>query len=105
VDLARLFAIEAGSTATNTVTRLHLAAPRSDLSEAGSRELIAAFEHISLLRLRHQYAQFKRGEQPTNHLQVDRLSTLERRELKESFRAIEKIQRSATSLYGTSMMA
>jgi CBS domain-containing protein len=105
VDLARLFALEAGSPETNTFTRLHLAAPRSDLSASGARELSAAFEHISLLRLRHQYSQIQRGEQPDNLLPIAPLSKLERRKLKESLRAVEGIQRSVASLFSTSLIS
>jgi CBS domain-containing protein len=105
VDLARLFALEAACAETNTITRLRLSAPRSDLSDTGANQLEAAFEYISMLRLRHQYAQYERGETPTNHLQISKLSTIERRELKESFRAIESIQRSANSLFGAAWMS
>ncbi len=104
VDLARLFALEAECAETNTITRLHLSAPRSNLSDTGASQLEAAFEFISMLRLRHQYTQYERGETPTNFLQVSTLSTLERRELKESFRAIESIQQSAGSLFGSAWM-
>jgi CBS domain-containing protein len=102
VDLARLFALEAGCSATNTITRLHLSVPRSDLSEVGADELEAAFERISLLRLRHQYHQIQRGEEPTNLVPVSSLTTLERRQLKTALRAIQEIQQSAASLFGTS---
>lgn len=105
VDLARLFALEAGNPETNTLTRLHLAPPRSDLSQSGARELANAFEHISMLRLRHQYAQIQRGEQPTNLLPIAPLSKLERRKLKESLRAIENIQRSVASLFSTALIS
>jgi CBS domain-containing protein len=102
VDLARLYAIEAGCVATNTLSRLHLAMPRSSLSEKGADELAVAFEHISLLRLRHQYAQMEQGETPDNLIPISQLSALERKELKEAFRAIENIQQGAAASFGTS---
>lgn len=102
VDLARLFALEAGCTATNTITRLHLSAPRSDLSEVGADELEQAFERISLFRLRHQYRQIQQGQTPTNLVPLNSLSTLERRQLKAAFRAIQEVQRSAAALFSTS---
>lgn len=101
VDLARLFAIAAGLSDTNTLTRLKKAAQRSDLSDEGSDELAAAFELISQIRLRHQYAQLQRDETPTNLVEVETLSPYERRELKEALRAVGRIQRSVETLFGT----
>ncbi len=101
VDLARLFALEAGSAEVNTLARLRLAAGRSSLSETGAEELIAAFETINLLRLRHQYRQIQSGEQPTNQMPVSRLSKLEQQELKRAFRSVAHIQRSVEFSFQT----
>ncbi len=102
VDLARLFALEAGCASTNTQARLRLAAPHSSLSQAGSEELIAAYELINLLRLRHQYRQIRHHDQPTNYVALSELSGLERRDLKESLLAIERAQRGAENTFHTS---
>ncbi len=102
VDLARLYAIEAGCAATNTMARLHLSVPRSSLSDKGGKQLEEAFEHISLLRLRHQYALMDRGEEPNNLVPVSQLSAVERRDLKDAFRAIEGMQQGAAASFGTS---
>ncbi len=101
VDLARLFALEAGSAEVNTLARLRLAAGRSSLSETGAEELIAAFETITLLRLQHQYRQIQSGEQPTNQMPVSRLSKLEQQELKRAFRSVARIQRSVEFSFQT----
>ena len=101
VDLARLFALEAGSAEVNTLARLRLAAGRSSLSETGAEELIAAFETINLLRLHHQYRQIQSGEQPTNQVPVSRLSKLEQQELKRAFRSVAHIQRSVEFSFQT----
>jgi CBS domain-containing protein len=105
VDLARLFALAAGSAETNTIARLRVSAPHSDLSEQGAEELQAAFEFLSMLRLRHQYGQIEQGLQPTNLVPVASLSSLERRDLKGAMRAIGSIQRSVSSMFGTGLMA
>lgn len=104
VDLARLFSLAAGRAETNTITRLQISVAPTDLSELGAEELIAAFEFLSLLRLRHQYSQFQQGIPTTNMVPVSLLSILERRELKQSLRAIANIQQSASSLFGTSFV-
>lgn len=94
VDLARLYCIQTGCVETNTPARLRASSARSGLSETGAEELIAAFELISLLRLRYQYQQIRAGKEPQNHVPVSWLSALERRELKEVLWAVERIQQS-----------
>ncbi|GAB4427740.1 MAG: DUF294 nucleotidyltransferase-like domain-containing protein [Chloroflexi bacterium OHK40] len=105
VDLARLFALEAGRTETSTVARLRAAWPEASLSEGEAEALVSAFELISLLRLRHQRAQLERGEQPTNLVVFPRLSPLEQRELKESLQAIARVQRGLATAYQTGRIA
>lgn len=104
VDIARLFAIAADCADTNTISRLHLAAANNGMSREGAEELSAAFELISLLRLRHQYQQYTQGEQPTNQVEIASLTPLERRELKESLRAVGRMQRSVDNLFGSHWM-
>lgn len=105
VDLARLFALEAGCTATNTLSRLRLSAGKSTLSTTGAEELVAAFELISLLRLRHQYQQLQRGEPSDNAIHYAQLSPLEQRELKEALHAIARMQRSVAFAFQTDQIA
>lgn len=105
VDIARLFSIAAGGTDTSTPARLRFAATRTRLSKEGAEELEAAFDLISLLRLRHQYSMYERGEQPTNHARVAALSAFERRELKDALRVVGRMQRSVQSMFGTAWIA
>lgn len=101
VDLARLFALETGCTATNTLTRLRMSTASDHLSNSGAEELAAAFELISLLRLRHQYQQIQRGAQPTNYLPFSELTALEQRELKEALHTVARMQRSVAFTFQT----
>jgi Predicted signal-transduction protein containing cAMP-binding and CBS domains len=105
VDLARLFALEAGVPDTNTIARLRKAANHSSLGETSAEELIAAFELIGLLRLRWQYQQLCQGLEPGNQVEVDKLTPLERRELKEALRAVAVVQRAVAVTYHTSLLA
>lgn len=105
VDLARLYALEAGCAETNTLARLRTSTGQRSLSQSNAEELSAAFELISLLRLRHQYQQVQRGEQPTNLVPVSNLSKLEQRDLKDAFRAIASIQRSVEQMFQTDLFA
>lgn len=105
VDLARLFALEAGCSETNTIARLRAAWPEASLSEEEAEALIQAFELLSLLRLRHQRAQIDQGLAPTNLVVVSRLSPRERRELKESLQAVGRIQRGLAAEYQTGRLS
>lgn len=105
VDLARIFALEAGRSETGTVARLRSSWDQSSLGEIEAERLIHAFELISQLRLRHQYAQISRGEAPTNSVVFTQLSPLEQRELKESFQAISRAQRALAMVFQTDRLA
>lgn len=103
VNIARLYALESGCRQTNTLQRLRGCIDSTSLSKAGAAELIAAFELISQLRLRHQYYQIKQGKPPDNQIPVHWLSALERRELKESLWAIARIQRNIELSFQTNV--
>ncbi|MFN8472433.1 MAG: DUF294 nucleotidyltransferase-like domain-containing protein [Anaerolineae bacterium] len=105
VDLARLFALESGSAATNTLLRIRLAAASGLVSETGGEDLAAAFELLSLQRLRHQIAQIERGEQPNNVISISELTPLERRQIKDALRVVETVQRSVALKYRTVLIA
>ncbi len=105
VDLARLFALEAGRSETSTRARLRSSWPEASLSEGEAEGLMHAFELLSLLRLRHQLTQLDRGESLTNHVFFPALSVVERRELKESLQLIARIQRGLGAAYQTGRIA
>jgi CBS domain-containing protein len=95
VDLARLFALEAGCTETATVARLRHAWPHSSIGESEAERLIAAFELLSRLRLSNQLELIERSEEPNNVIVYPNLGPYEQRELKESLQAIAAMQRAA----------
>jgi CBS domain-containing protein len=88
VDLARLFALEAGLPETNTLARLRLADGRSTIDTVTS-DLAEAFEYLQEVRLRHQAARRGAGEVPDNYVALSDLSALEYRWLKDVFRLIQ----------------
>lgn len=104
VNLARLFALESGCTHTNTIARLRQAGGNSSLSRADAEELIAAFELLSLLRLRHQYSQHQHEQPMTNHISMVQLSSLERRELKEALQVVQRLQENIELAFQTPML-
>ncbi|NJP06859.1 MAG: cyclic nucleotide-binding/CBS domain-containing protein [Chloroflexaceae bacterium] len=100
VDLGRIFALEAGCAATNTITRLQLSTADGHLSESGAQSLIAGFELVSRLRTAHQYEQLRHGETPDNQVSLSALSAWERRELKEALVTVGDMQQSIAASLG-----
>ena len=100
VDAARLLALAHGVPATGTRERLLQGGQAARVPEAEVRAWVAAFEHLQLLRLRWQVA----DEPPAdvvaaatalahaNRVDVRRLHAIDRRVLKEAFRAARSLQ-------------
>lgn len=92
VDLARVYALEAGIEEANTRERLNLAREAGKVSEAGARDLIDAFDLISTTRLRHQAEQIRNGQKPDNFMPPSLLSDLERSHLRDAFVVVKTLQ-------------
>jgi CBS domain-containing protein len=92
VDIARVHALAAGSTALGTIDRLRDAAARRVLSAAGAGELADAFELSASIRASHQVRQLQRGVPPDNYLRPDELTEYELRRLKRAYRIIRRHQ-------------
>jgi CBS domain-containing protein len=91
VNAARIFAIDAGVTLTNTADRL-TALPAPERDPAIFQDLQEAFEFFTLLRLERQLHQVRDGEVLSNHIAPDSLTQLQRSLLKESFRTAVRAQ-------------
>jgi CBS domain-containing protein len=86
VDLARVFALEAGVPETNTLVRLRLAAARGlDVAP----DLAESFEFLQQVRLRHQVRRLRVGAEPDNLVPLSELTELERRWLRDLFRLLD----------------
>lgn len=105
VDLARVYALEAGFDGTNTLARLYAAGGNSSLSTTDAEELSAAFELISLLRLRYQATHLKQNQTPTNLTSISWLTPLERRELKDALRVVGRMQQEMAWTFQTGQLA
>ena len=97
VDLARWAGMAAGVTSASTTERLRAAADAGTLGAADAHTLEDAFELISSLRLRHQVAQLRAGEEPDDYVDPAVLSPLMRSHLREAFRAVAAIQKHVAS--------
>ena len=92
VDLARVYALAAGTPEVNTRARLRAAARAGQLSAEGASNLRDALEFIEHVRLRHQGRQVRAGEQPDNFVPPRELSSFEKRHLKDAFRIVGSMQ-------------
>jgi CBS domain-containing protein len=92
VNAARLLALDAGIEATNTVDRLWAPPSLTYLDDVLRRDLLEAFELLTLLRLEHQLQQSRAGQPLSNYVNPGSLTQLQRSLLKESFRTITRAQ-------------
>jgi CBS domain-containing protein len=93
VDLARLFSVQARSTAKATLERLAAAEASGVLAAETRRALDEAFRVVLEARLSHQMAQVETGMQPDNALDPSTLGRIDRTRLKDALRVISEVQR------------
>jgi CBS domain-containing protein len=105
VDLARLYAIEAGAVPPGTLDRLRIASQGGSLGMIGAQKLAAAFELLNQLRLRYQYERISHGESPSNLVPVDWLSAAEKRQLTDALRAADYVQHCVAISFQTAWLA
>ena len=99
VDLARVYALAAGSEAVNTLDRLEVVAEGGEVSSDGARDLRDALEFISDLRIEHQARQIRVGEKPDNFMTPDDLSHFERNQLKDAFSVVRTMENVLSQRY------
>ncbi|MCB1907489.1 MAG: cyclic nucleotide-binding/CBS domain-containing protein [Rhodocyclaceae bacterium] len=105
VDLARVQALAAGITEVGTVRRLHACVAGHVLSEESASELEEAHEFLGLLRIRHQVEQIREGQPPDNFVDPERLTSLERKHLKDVFAVVGDMQRTLAVRYSAGGVA
>lgn len=99
VDLARIYALQEGIEATNTLERLKAVAGTKSLTKSSARNLIDAFEFLGYLRLSHQANLLQAGKKPDNYLPPKAISRLEREHLKDAFKVIKELQNNRQVTY------
>jgi CBS domain-containing protein len=92
VNIARLFALEAGITQTSTLERLAALADLHPTVREFGAEISWAFEHLSSLRIRRQCLLLDEGKAPDNHIDPRGLTPHGRRQLKNACRLIGRVQ-------------
>ena len=99
VELARVLALSAGSPAVNTRARLEVARKSGIVGAERADDLRDAFEFISYVRLRHQAAQLRRGEEPDSFVAPHDLSSFDKRHLREAFAIVRAAQSALANRY------
>jgi CBS domain-containing protein len=98
--LARWSGLAAGVSAASTRARIKASLEAGTLSSDEAANLRDAYELFSALRMEHQVAQLRAGEQPDNLIHPKRLAPLARSSLKEAFRAVARVQRGVAAGLG-----
>jgi len=92
VDLARVYALDAGREEVNTRERILAAKEAGSLSRSGADDLVDAYDTIARVRLEHQAKQVRRGARPHNFMAPSSLSALERGHLRDAFGVVKSLQ-------------
>jgi len=92
VDVARLYALAHGVSATGTRLRFEALGPLLKVAPNESQAWVAAFEFLQMLRLRVQIAQPDAPADKANQVELSTLNDIDRRMLKESFRVARRLQ-------------
>jgi CBS domain-containing protein len=92
VDAIRLFALEKGVKETSTSGRIQALKDKHTIVKEYADGLEQTLEFITLLRIHHQFEQIKSGAKPDNFVNPNKLSTLEKKTLKEAFHLISRVQ-------------
>lgn len=92
VQLARVHALRAGSSALATRARIDVAESEGHLDADLAADLRSAWELMSYRRLRHQVEQVRAGEQPDNRIAPSQLTERQRRHLKDAFGIVAAAQ-------------
>jgi CBS domain-containing protein len=93
VSMARWAALGVGSTELQTVKRLRDASGSAILPTAQADRLIEVFEILQRMRLRHHLHRLRHGQQPTDLIDRDDLSPIERSMIGQAVREINTIAR------------
>ncbi len=93
VSIARWAALGVGSTELQTVKRLRDASGSPILLSAEADRLIEVFEILQRLRLRHHLNRLRNGQQPSDLIDRDQLSPIERSMIGQAVREINAIAR------------
>jgi len=100
--LARWSGLAAGVTTASTSARLDAAEAAGTLAPSDAAVLREAFAFMSALRMEHQVARLRAGQEPDDLIAPSQLTPLSRRSLKDAFRTVARVQRGIALQLGLS---
>jgi CBS domain-containing protein len=100
-SLGRWVAMVTGDATGTTPQRLLRGVDAGLLGQTEAQALAGAFEHVYEVLLRREADAVRAGETPDEYLDPRHLDPLERRHLRESFRAIDHVQSRLTSQWSS----
>lgn len=104
VDVIRVHALAEGALSQNSFDRLEDIGESTLLPEGKKEELSDALEYLSMIRIRQQVAAIEAGEDADNNVEPEKLSSKERRGLKEAFQVLSSAQKFLKFRYTASNM-
>jgi CBS domain-containing protein len=96
----RVMALEHGLADSNSLARLAALRQAGAIAPDVAQALGGSWEFLTLLRLRHQFAQAARGERPGNTLSFHTLDPLQRRFLLDAMKTVRDFQDEVLSAHG-----
>lgn len=99
VDGARILALAAGISESNTLERFRLLAAADKITPKDAAAYEEAYHFIQQVRMQQHQRQQREGQPLNNRLDPDTLNTLDRRILRESFRQAQRLQTILTVRY------
>ncbi len=88
----KILSLEAGELNGGTFTKIRKLWGKDILSEDDLLEMEDTFDFFMRLRLKNNIKQYLRGENPSNYINPKELKTIERDNLKQGFRVVNKFQ-------------
>ncbi|SFK12472.1 DUF294 nucleotidyltransferase-like domain-containing protein, partial [Xenorhabdus mauleonii] len=95
IELARVYALDAGELLSSTAERLKVAENAGIISSASHKELLEAYTFINQVRFNYQRQSLNHGQVFSNQIEPELLTQFERNHLKDAFRIISRTQEAA----------
>lgn len=95
VDCVRIFALDKGIQATDTLGRLQALVETHIFTAETAENIRAAFEALAFLRLRQEINLLEEGLPPSHHVDPNTLSKSDQELLRDAFQAVSKLQEAA----------
>lgn len=103
VEIARIHSLAGGVSAVNTEQRFQDLVHAGTLTTVAAQNLGDALRVVTQVRIQNQSRQVQAGETPSNMLNPDQLSQLQRRQLKDAFTVVSEGLRTVKNRYQPSM--